>query len=94
MTNNNKMPPGIDYEYDTGHLINDWRQAAPAGTFLSSGGPNDSIGWSTWSTFKDDQMAASGGIHVIRQQELRNQHPALQEAWEAYLALLHVCNDK
>ena len=88
---NNKSPTGIDYEYDTGHVINDWRQAAPAGTFLSSGGLNNSI---VWSTYKDNQLAASGGIHVIRQQELRNQHPALQEAWEAYLALLQVCNDK
>lgn len=92
------MPPddkklGIDFEYDTGRIINDWRTAAPAGAYLTSGigVPNDSPGW---MTYKDDHLEASGGVPVMVQAKLREQHPALQEAWETYLALLHVCYDK
>lgn len=86
MTN---KPTGIDYEYDTGHMINDWRQAAPAGTYLTSTGTNPG-----WISYKDDHLEASGGIPVMVQVKLREQHPALQEAWDTYVALLHVCNDK
>lgn len=51
---------------------------------------------SMWTTPKyvDDHLEAAGGVPVYRQQELRNQHPALQEAWEAYLAMLYICDDK
>ena len=89
---NNKSPTGIDYEYDTGHIIPDWRNQAPAGTYLvNSGGPKDSPGW---VSYNDHILQASGGIPVIDQAKLREQHPALQEAWDAYVALLHICNDK
>ena len=51
---------------------------------------------SMWTTPKyvDDHLEAAGGVPVYRQQKLRNQHPALQEAWEAYLAMLYICDDK
>ena len=61
----------------------------PQGLFLNNGptGP-------AWSNFHDDRLEASGGVDIMIQADLRKQHPALQEAWEAYLALLHLCNDK
>jgi len=61
------------------------------GQFLTS-----SSNGSMWSTPKyvDDHLEAAGGVPVYRQQELRDQHPALHEAWEAYLALLYICDDK
>jgi hypothetical protein len=92
MTENKHNFFQVDYEYDTGHLIPDWRNSAPAGTYLvNSGGPKDSPGW---ISFQDRHLQASGGVDLMRQAELREQHPALQEAWQQYLALLHVCNDK
>lgn len=61
------------------------------GQFLTSS--SNGVMWST-PKYVDDHLEASGGLPVHRQQELRNQHPALQEAWEAYLALLYICDDK
>lgn len=62
----------------------------PSGLFLTTG-PNDSPGW---RNFHEERREAEGGVDIMIQEELRKQHPALQEAWEAYLALLHICNDK
>lgn len=61
------------------------------GQFLTSS--SNGVMWST-PKYVDDHLEASGRLPVHRQQELRNQHPALQEAWEAYLALLYICDDK
>ena len=61
------------------------------GQFLTSS--SNGVMWST-PKYVDDHLEASGGVPVYTQQKLRKQHPALQEAWEAYLALLYICDDK
>jgi hypothetical protein len=92
MTQNKHNFVPVDYEYDTGHIIPSWRDQAPAGTYLvNSGVPKDSPGW---VSYNEHILEASGGIPVMEQAKLREQHPALQEAWDTYVALLHVCNDK
>ena len=87
----NNTQLGVDYEYDTGHLLNDWRQSVPAGAYLFSGGPNDSPGW---RTYQDNHFEAEGRVPIMVQAKLREQFPALREAWEQYLVLLHLYHDK
>lgn len=83
----------MDYDYSTGMPLtsNVSLTGSNAGQFLTS-----SSNGSIWSTPKyvDDHLEAAGGIRVMRQQELRKQHPALQEAWEAYLVILYLCNEQ
>ena len=91
MSNNGNPPVGIDYDYSTGMPLtsNAFPTGHSAGQFLTS----DSNGFQ-WSSPSMKYGEASGGVPIMVQAELRNQHPALQEAWEKYLTILHLCNDK
>ena len=91
MSNNSTNPVGIDYDYSTGMPLtsNAFSTQGSAGQFLTSS--SNGLLWSTPSPKYGD---AAGGVPVMVQAELRKQHPALQEAWEKYLTILHLCNDK
>ena len=85
----------MDYDYSTGMPLTSNVFTLPlsgnAGQFLTTSS-NGSI-WST-PTYVDDHLKYVGGVPVYKQHQLREQHPALQEAWEAYLSMLYICNDK
>lgn len=83
----------MDYDYSTGLPLtsNVFPTGGSAGQFLTSS--SNGVIWST-PKYVDDHLEAGGGVPVIVQAELRKEHPALQEAWEKYLTILHLCNDK
>jgi len=62
----------------------------PSGLFLSTS-PYGSE--PVWTVLEDENLRESGGISVSDQIMLREKYPALQEAWEQYLVLLHLYND-
>ena len=65
--------------------------AGSSGNYLI--GTSNGLTWSN-PTYEDDHLKYAGGITVYKQHELRQQHPALLEAWENYLAILYLCNDQ
>jgi hypothetical protein len=83
----------MDYDYSTGMPLtsNVLPTQSNAGQYLTTN--SNIVMWST-PAYVDDHLTYSGGVPVYQQHQLRQQHPALQEAWEAYLVLLHMCNDK
>lgn len=86
----------MDYNYSTGMPLTSNVFTLPhasgnAGQYLTTN--SNGVLWST-PTYVDDHLKYAGGVPVAKQQKLREQHPALQEAWEAYLALLYICDDK
>jgi len=83
----------MDYDYSTGMPLtsNVFPTQSNAGQYLTTNS-NGTI-WST-PTYVDDHLKYAGGVTVYRQEQLRKEHPALQEAWEEYLALLYICDDK
>jgi hypothetical protein len=85
----------MDYDYSTGMPLTSnvfpSLGSGASGNYLT--GTSNGLMWSN-PTYVDDHLTYSGGVSVYQQHKLRQQHPALLEAWENYLAILYLCNDQ